>query len=752
MKHFIGLTILTLVSCFSLKAQSKLPPIYEIKADTSAYMEVPDKNWQILEDPTNKLTIDQVSSPAFDSKFHTNTTRTKGYDYKITNYWVRYTFKNTLNHSVKVAINETGTRADLYTAGANGKWNVETTGSLVPYAQRSGLKRYLFFLKTIEPGQQIIFYEKDTFDFWLSKPKEFVMYIGFAEPLIKLYYIEDDALFKGVAISSVACGILMLAALINLLFYRIVKEKTYLFFSLFLISFACWTFCSTDWMLFQHHAYLYMSLRSAGLLSFFFFFMHFIRNYLSTDVYTPKWDKFLIILSWLLALSWSVQLFMPTTLNFQTTKVIGICVSVFMYSYIPTILGTTLYYLRKNKSAKLGIIALMPNLIWQGVGYGYMYVEYRLYLEYKRHPSALYLWMNKWNDVAELVCMLWLVIVFSWILFKRFQDMQQSLVQSSLDREIERNQLIASQNEELEKQVAARTAELTTANRELSDKQEEITAQRDQLSETVNELKTTQQQLIQSEKLASLGELTAGIAHEIQNPLNFVNNFAEVSIELVDEMGEELTNGDKEEAIAIAADIKQNLEKIHHHGRRADSIVKGMLQHSRANSHVKEPTDINKLADEYLRLAYHGLRAKDKSFNADMVTTFADGLPEVNIVPQDIGRVLLNLYTNAFYAIQKKKESAVADYKPTVWLSTVLFTPPSRGRGVNITVRDNGIGIPDSIKDKILQPFFTTKPTGEGTGLGLSISYDIVAKGHGGKINIDSQAGDYTIFTIWLPL
>ncbi|MBS1529765.1 MAG: GHKL domain-containing protein, partial [Bacteroidetes bacterium] len=268
----------------------------------------------------------------------------------------------------------------------------------------------------------------------------------------------------------------------------------------------------------------------------------------------------------------------------------------------------------------------------------------------------------------------------------------------------------------------------------------------DSLETTLNELQSTQTQLIQSEKMASLGELTAGIAHEIQNPLNFVNNFSDVSTELVDEMQTELKNGDKDEAIAISEDIKQNLEKIRHHGKRADAIVKSMLQHSRTSSGQKEPTDINALADEYLRLAYHGLRAKDKDFNAELITHFDANLPKVEAVPQDIGRVLLNVINNAFYAVQQKAKTAGAGYKPEVELSTA-----QQNGSVIISVKDNGNGIPDAIKDKIMQPFFTTKPTGEGTGLGLSLSYDIVVKGHGGKINVESKEGEGSEFTVMLP-
>jgi two-component system, NtrC family, sensor kinase len=269
------------------------------------------------------------------------------------------------------------------------------------------------------------------------------------------------------------------------------------------------------------------------------------------------------------------------------------------------------------------------------------------------------------------------------------------------------------------------------------------------LETTLTNLKSMQAQLIQSEKMASLGELTAGIAHEIQNPLNFVNNFSDVSNELIDEMNAELDKGDINEAKAIATDVKQNLEKINHHGKRADAIVKGMLQHSRTSSSVKEPTDINALADEYLRLSYHGLRAKDKNFNATTKTNFDESIGNINIIPQDMGRVILNLINNAFYAVDEKKKSfelLATSYEPTVTVST-----KKAGDKVLVSVKDNGNGIPQKILDKIFQPFFTTKPTGQGTGLGLSLSYDIV-KAHGGELKVETEESKGTTFIIRLPL
>ena len=274
--------------------------------------------------------------------------------------------------------------------------------------------------------------------------------------------------------------------------------------------------------------------------------------------------------------------------------------------------------------------------------------------------------------------------------------------------------------------------------------------QKQKVESTLQELKQTQSQLIQSEKMASLGELTAGIAHEIQNPLNFVNNFSDVSNELIAEMKDELAKGNYEDAKDIANDVQQNLEKINHHGKRADAIVKGMLQHSRSSNGVKEPTDINALCDEYLRLSYHGLRAKDKSFNATMKTDFDNSIGKISILPQDIGRVILNLLTNAFYAASLPSKGGFSDTDnsktPIVSVSTKKIDSK-----VEIRVTDNGPGIPKNIVDKIFQPFFTTKPTGQGTGLGLSLSYDIV-KAHGGELIVETKEGEGTTFIINLPI
>lgn len=301
------------------------------------------------------------------------------------------------------------------------------------------------------------------------------------------------------------------------------------------------------------------------------------------------------------------------------------------------------------------------------------------------------------------------------------------------DKEHKQNIINAARKAELEVLVARRTSQISEQN--------------EKLKTALDELSAAQTQLIHSEKMASLGELTAGIAHEIQNPLNFVNNFSELNAELASELVEALAINEVEEAKAIAKDIHENQLKVVHHGKRADSIVKSMLQHSRGTSNLREAVSINALADECIRLSYHGMRAKEKSFNAKMQTKFDEGVGLVEVIPGDISRVFLNICTNAFYAVMQRAKEQVADYQPTVWLET----------GVNesfvwISIKDNGGGIPQHALEKIFQPFFTTKPTGEGTGLGLSMSYEIITKGHGGDIKVITSEGEGATFLIELPL
>ena len=293
----------------------------------------------------------------------------------------------------------------------------------------------------------------------------------------------------------------------------------------------------------------------------------------------------------------------------------------------------------------------------------------------------------------------------------------------------------------LQNSLIKKNTQLEENTNQLTDQLEKLKIE---LSKTVESLRSTQNQLIQSEKMASLGQLTAGIAHEIQNPLNFVNNFSELSVELLEELN---GNPTLEEQKSIVNDIKQNLQKIAYHGKRADSIVKGMLQHSRTASVEKQPTDINKLVEEFFVLAYHGMRAKDPGFNCSMEKHLAMDLPLVKIIPQEINRVILNIFNNSFYAVDERSKNEGKGYRPTVSISTQKVNG-----SITVTIRDNGKGINEEIRKKIFTPFFTTKPMGHGTGLGLSISRDIIVKGHNGDLKLDSKPGEYTEFIITLPL
>ena len=433
-----------------------------------------------------------------------------------------------------------------------------------------------------------------------------------------------------------------------------------------------------------------------------------LRKYLQTKTLLPQWDR---ILYGGLLLSIAL-LVIDTTIRSSKPFTLWIAHAMLFYLIYTTIKQ------KEFQAVKSITYAITPLVIIGFIGDVVKLISKSFYAEW-----------DTYFETAGLFAFIWLAAMLIINRKQRKALEKERLRAVEMEKEFQLSEKLKAA---LEVQVKERTAELV--------------GQKEELQLALNELKSTQALLIQSEKMASLGELTAGIAHEIQNPLNFVNNFSEVSTELVVEMNEEIRKGNFEDAKEIANDLKQNLEKINHHGKRAGDIVKGMLQHSRSSSGVKEPTNINALADEYLRLAYHGLRAKDKSFNATMKTDFDETIGNINIIPQDIGRVILNLITNAFYAVSAKALAAAdGEYQPTVEVSTKKIN----GK-IEIKVSDNGGGIPQKILDKIFQPFFTTKPTGQGTGLGLSLSYDIV-KAHGGELKVKTKEGEGSIFIIQLP-
>ena len=431
------------------------------------------------------------------------------------------------------------------------------------------------------------------------------------------------------------------------------------------------------------------------------------RKTLDTAERIPEWDMVLSKV-WVGAIAYVLLAQLPG-LHFLADWFGAIIYLILLYTF---------YLLRDFQPTRLFFIALLPYAGIYAFNAALKFVAHGFYEDY-----------SGYFDSAQVFSVLWLIGFGAYAFIQTNKDRKQR------KKEEEKIRAAEARKAELEHLVVERTTELT--------------AQKEELERTLNELKAAQVQLVHSEKMASLGELTAGIAHEIQNPLNFVNNFSELSVELAQELQEEMDKPEPDKGLVLdlVRDLAQNQQKINHHGKRAANIVTSMLQHSRTGTGKKEPTDLNDLADEYLRLAYHGLRAKDSSFTAKMVTDLDPAIGAVNLIPQDIGRVLLNLINNAFYAVAQKKKQAPEGYEPTVTVSSRQV----KSGLVEIRVKDNGTGIPDNVKDKMFQPFFTTKPTGQGTGLGLSLAYDIVTKGHGGAMEVESVENEGTTFIVELP-
>ena len=423
------------------------------------------------------------------------------------------------------------------------------------------------------------------------------------------------------------------------------------------------------------------------------------------------------------ARAWLWWLWMPAVLSFGLTAALRYVNSLLTNWYILFVYGVAaavLWQVRRYRPAATMLWAVAVPALFRAIDLGQKLLGYEFVAPY----NAYFRTWGKFNFL--------LFIGLASLAF--YQKKTLAKEQAQLAEEEAQRQQVAARNAELERLVAERRATLIQ--------------QANELQAALTELRATQAQLVQSEKMASLGELTAGIAHEIQNPLNFVNNFADVSAELVAELEDEQTHPTRDTGLEdeLLADLKHNLHKINLHGQRAASIVRGMLAHSRQSTGERESTDLNALCDEYLRLAYHGLRAKDKTFNAKLETDFAPVLPLAPAVPGDLGRVLLNLFTNAFHAVQQRQQQEPPGYAPTVAVRT-----RRAGDDVEVAVRDNGTGIPEAVRQKIFQPFFTTKPTGQGTGLGLSLSHDIVVNGHQGTLTVDSREGEFTEFVVRLP-
>lgn len=700
----LGLLFGFLLMAGTLAAQIGEPPVFELKSDTGIGRQLADTHWQMLADPDGS-DLKTIRLPHNSRKFHRNTTDTGGIDFDVKTYWVRYRLKNSLSHPLTITIEEGNTDATVYYRSGKSDWKNVRTGYIVPWSQRDGYREIAHVPLTIEPGDTLAVYERYSFNYSYFRPSKIVTKVYFADKILERAYLNNEKSNFRKQLSSFLMGWLLFATVLNFFFFSAVREKVYLFYGLTLLSVVVGAYDTPLFIYYQEHPLLYHYIQSLAALTQFFFFVQTNRYFINLWDHYPRWDTVLNFSSWLPVITYALaQIVVPAIKPewaiylLQANSIVSTIVLLALF------VTMVLFIRRKDPISRAYIISMLPVVIW--ILFGYVARIDAGSRAYQIHHDI--------SDVASAVCIGWMLVIFTWTLIKRFTRLRQ-----------EKTELIARQNEELEKQVALRTAELNTS---------------------LSNLRAAQSQLIQAEKMASLGELTAGIAHEIQNPLNFVNNFSEVSVELMDEMKEELEKGDTEEAIALASDIALNLEKIRQHGKRADSIVKGMLQHSRTGSGTKESSDINALVDECVRLSYHGVRARDKSFNVTLETKFDENAGNAPVVKQDLTRVILNILTNAFYAVNKRAGMPGEGYKPLVTVSTARA-----GETITIRIRDNGIGIPASIADKIFQPFFTTKPTGEGTGLGLSLSYDIITKGHGGELRVESVENEYTEFIVQIP-
>jgi two-component system, NtrC family, sensor kinase len=665
-------------------------------------------------DETNILNFEQIKNLP-DSAFHKSKSTTLRFGITTSSIWLKFAVKNQTESPLFLAFqsNVLNTlNAFIYDEG--GKLTLKDA-----FADKE-LQRSNIVLN-IGTAPKFL-YIKIKSDFNLQLP----LVLSRLEPLNHHYYKLDVK-------NGLCIGILIAMALYNLFIFFLVKDRLYLYYCLYILT-SLWTIAHLTGIGFLIWKGYPLITRLVGIPFVLLSAWLFTIRFLNLDKNMPRTYTAIKILCILIAFIIPIDF-----LNLQVIR--GMAQQLFTpVSTFSMLTVGILSHFQGNKNAKYYVIAwvfflggaIITSLSYSGIlPFNYFTSNASLFGACIESILLAFALANRINiyraESAEAQA----------LAFQRLEE-NERLVREQNKSLAENERLVREQNKGLEEKVHERTTELETS---------------------LETLKATQNQLIQSEKLANLGELTAGISHEIQNPLNFVTNFSELSVDLVKDLKEELAKPtiDKAYIDELFADLASNQEKIKHHGRRASSIVKGMLEHSRASSGIRERIDINQLADEYLRLSYHGLRAKDKTFNAEFKTDFADSLPKIAVIPQDLGRVMLNLINNAFYAVNQRKHSPQPpegeNYVPTVIVSTHLVAS-SLGTGggqIIIKVKDNGTGMPESVKAKIFQPFFSTKPTGEGTGLGLSLAYDIVTKGHGGTLAVESAEGIGTTFTLTVP-
>ncbi len=745
--------IFLLVSCFAVlqhgSSQNAFPPAYQLTTDTISTVTLPVSNWQYVEDRGAKWTIDSMLQPAFGDKFHTNTPENRRDNDHMLDYWVRFRLKNTMDREAHIALQFLeGSQSDLYLFESNGIKRHLMNGIAIPWSKQEGTKLNIwggdYIPISILVGDETTIYMKTHSEiaFYSVIPSRMLIHLFSIEKMNSELRDFDDSIFIQAIEDSVFFGILLWVAIFNLFFFSIVKERTYLYFALYVFFLGFGRFHTALFHLFfrEQPNIFFPFLFPYCQVFITFFNTYFFRELLKTRLNFPKWDKLLVILNTTFFIAFTLNYF----LNYKIFPPKWVCIfAEFTWSILAVILYlsllvTLILFIRKpERTHRNFMFALLPPFGTWVICFSLMYI-FSVLNSWFAIPLPFFLhWLETNWAVIEKVCLAWMIIYFSWVLIERFNELRKQVVQKELEKEIERSQLIEQQKTELEKQVAERTSELNLS---------------------LKNLKSTQNQLIQSEKLASLGELTAGIAHEIQNPLNFVNNFAKFSIEIAQDLNTEINQPevDKKYVGELLKDLTSNQEKINFHGVRASNIVSGMIEHSKPNTGVRELTEVNKLCDEYLRFAKNSFQTKNKDFKCETILHFDDSLPKIEIVPQDIGRVVVNLINNAFYAVNERSKNLLGfenltglddkKYKPVVTVTT-----QKTDNTIEIRIKDNGTGIPDAVKEKIFQPFFTTKPTGSGTGLGLSLAYDIITKGHGGTLKVESVEGEGSVFIIVLP-
>ncbi len=657
---------------------------------------------QVLEDPTRKLTFDQVLSPSFQKSFKPSNKPILNFGFTESAYWLRFTFNDTSSEALVFEIAHAFLpETDLYYKDSSGKTVEMRAGYKIPLDE-----------KIIRHHFQIFPMPHGNYDFY-------VRLISNSHPIRARIYkasTYDIITYKQRLMYGFYLGFMCFAILSNLFFYFSLRNRLYLFYAGIVVVYISYAAAVMDGFIlyFVPHIDLmfwYITIPPIGVT----LQMIYALVFLDVKKRNPGLYRFTLWLIAYFVLYIIIKIWLPlvTVLAMNTVHAL---ISFFVMGYLGYDTG--------RKGNRLGYYFALAYFI-----YFLLVLMEATYIQFGKPP---YLFDLSHVSLATLIE----AFILSFLLSKRFEfekeetERQRHEAQTQLlEKTMENERIVKEQNVTLENRVEERTKAL---------------------SESIENLQRTQTKLIYAEKLASLGELTAGIAHEIQNPLNFVNNFSEVNNELIDEMANE---NDVNEIKAILNDIKQNNEKIALHGKRADSIVKSMLQHSRKNVGQKELIDINDLCDQYIRLSYHGMRAKDKAFNAEFKTDFDESIGKINVIPQDIGRVLLNLFNNAFYAVNERQKAEGERRKAEVirYVPTVALVTRKDGNKVEIIVKDNGNGIPKNIIDKIFQPFFTTNPTGEGTGLGLSLSYDII-KFHEGEIKVETKEGEGSEFIIKLPV